>query len=170
MDLREWIRTIPNYPLKGITFRDIGPLLGHPRAFQFTVKTLADELRQYEPGAVCALDARGFVFGATVSYILKLPLILVRKGGKLPPEVIGHDYALEYGRSRMEVARGTLNAGTNTVIVDDLIATGGTAQAAEVLVNELGGYVVGFGFVIELTDLRGRNALKCKKVVSLVSY
>jgi adenine phosphoribosyltransferase len=170
MDLKQWIRDVPDYPKPGILFRDLTPLLAHPPAMRFAVDALAAYLAQRQVSAVCCIDARGFLFGAPVAVKLGLPLIPVRKAGKLPPETSGVDYALEYGTGRIEVRSDALRRGQRVAVVDDLLATGGTAAAAGRVIASLGATVDTYAFVVELTALGGRAALGGPDVLALARY
>lgn len=170
MDLKKWIRDVPDYPSEGVLFRDLTPLLADPVAFEFTVTGIVEQHRNRDLDAVVAIDARGFLFGAPVALALSLPLVPFRKPKKLPPEVIGVDFELEYARARLEARSDSLRAGMSVLIVDDLLATGGTAVAALRLIEQLGASVDALAFVVELTDLNGRQALDPHEVTSLVRY
>ena len=170
MDLKEWIRDVPDYPKPGILFRDLMPILAHPPAFAYAVDRLVEQFRSREIDAVAAIDARGFLFAAPLALKLGLPLIPVRKGGKLPPETIGEEFDLEYGSARIEIPVGAVHAGASVLIVDDLLATGGTARAAASVFRQLGARVEAFAFIVELTDLDGRAALGAVEAFSLVEY
>ncbi len=170
MDLKRWVRDVPDYPKPGILFRDLTPLLAHPPAMRYVVDEVASYLKKRSVTAVCCIDARGFLFGAPVAVQLGLPIILVRKGGKLPPETTGADYALEYGTARVEVRSDAVKKGQKVAVVDDLLATGGTAAAAGRVVSRLGAEVVTYAFVVELAALGGRKALGAAEVFALVKY
>ena len=170
MDLRQWIRDVPDYPKPGILFRDLTPLLAHPPALRHATDAIADALEQRGIQAVCAIDARGFLFAAPVAVKLELPLIPLRKAGKLPPQTVGADYELEYGSARLEARANALQAGQKVAIVDDLLATGGTAAAAAKVVEWFGATVDTCAFVVELTELGGRGRLNSVNTVALVSY
>ena len=170
MDLKQWIRDVPDYPKPGILFRDLMPILAHPPAFSYAVGRLADEYRPAKPDAIAAIDARGFLFAAPVAIDLGVPLIPVRKGGKLPPETVGEEFDLEYGSARIEIPACAVPQGAHVLIIDDLLATGGTARAAANVFRRLGAHVEGFAFVVELTALSGRTALDDADVFSLVEY
>jgi adenine phosphoribosyltransferase len=168
-DLRSLIREIPDFPSPGILFRDITPLLKDPQAFGGVIDTLAE---RYEPlglDAIVGIESRGFILGAPLAYRLRLPYIPVRKQGKLPFERMSIEYALEYGTSALEIHQDALERGQQVVIVDDLLATGGTAAAAAKLVELLGGRVREFAFLIELTELGGRPRLEGYSVFSLLA-
>lgn len=170
MELKQWIRDIPDFPKKGILFRDLTPLLAHPPAFKHAVDSLVETYRGDSVDAIAAIDARGFLFGAPVALALGVPLIPLRKANKLPPETVGVDYALEYGKARIEMVAGALKPGQRVVVVDDLLATGGTAAAAHRLITGRGAHTAGAAFVVELTFLEGRKALQGVNVTSLVQY
>ncbi|MCX8072973.1 MAG: adenine phosphoribosyltransferase [Candidatus Binatia bacterium] len=168
-DLRKWIRDVPNFPKPGIIFRDVTPLLAHGPAFHTAVDCLAAPYA----GAVdmvLGIESRGFIFGAAVAYALRAGLAVVRKPGKLPAEKIRAAYELEYGTDALEIHRDAFGSPTRVLIVDDLLATGGTASAACELVERLGGEVVACAFVIELTALGGRERLAPRRVLSLIQY
>jgi adenine phosphoribosyltransferase len=169
-DLQAMIRTIPDFPKPGIQFRDITPLLKDPRAFASTVDLLADEFVGEDVEYVVAIEARGYVIGAPLAYKLGAGLIPVRKPGKLPYTTIRADYELEYGTNSLEVHSDALAQGHRVIIVDDLLATGGTASATKSLVERLGGEVIGAGFIIELAALGGRAKLGSTPVRTLLTY
>ncbi len=162
MDLKKYIRSIPNYPKKGILFRDITTLIKDPEAFKFTNNKIIELARKMEFDKVSAIESRGFVFASTISYVLNKPFILLRKKNKLPAETHSVDFKLEYGDATIEVHKDSISKGEKILIIDDLIATGGTAEAAAKLVEISGGKVAGFIFVINLFDLPGINLLKKK--------
>ena len=168
MDLSRWIREVPDYPQPGVLFRDITPLLAHPPAFRYAVDALIDELKEFDAEAIGVIDARGFLFGSPVAYQLGVPLVPFRKAAKLPPETEGVDFELEYGTDRIEVNPQTVPRGARVVIVDDLLATGGTAAAAVALAKQVGASVEALAFVIELEALKGRAALPDVEVRSLL--
>ena len=159
MNLKPFIRIVPDYPSPGILFRDITPLLASPETFTFIVDNFCEILYKKNLDALCAIDARGFIFGAPVAYKLNLPFIPLRKEGKLPPEIVSIDYSLEYGKTKLEVRGDSIKKGQKIAVVDDLLATGGSALAASKLVSKLGGKVNTYLFVIELTELKGRERL-----------
>ena len=170
MDLKQWIRDVPDYPKPGVLFRDLTPLMAHPPALKYVTDKIAEHLRHVGAEAICAIDARGFIFAAPVAVQMGLPLIPVRKAGKLPPKVIGADYLLEYGEARIEARADALRQGQRVGIVDDLLATGGTAAAAGKLCEMLGAEIVTYSFVVELTFLNGRANLGGRDVYRLVEY
>ena len=162
MDLKKHIRSIPDYPKKGILFRDITTLIKDAKAFKFTNDKIIEISKKIKFDKVAAIESRGFVFASTVSYHLNKPFILLRKKNKLPAETYSVDFELEYGKATIEIHKDSIQKGENVLIIDDLIATGGTAKAAAKLVEISGGKVAGFIFVINLFDLPGNKLLKDK--------
>lgn len=158
-EIKALVRTIPDFPSPGIQFRDITPLVGHGKGFAASVEWLANAAAECGAEAIAGMEARGFIFGAAVAARLSLPFIVVRKPGKLPCATIGVDYALEYGTDRLEIDPGSVAAGQRVVIVDDLLATGGTAAATAQLLRAGGGVVDHALFAIELPDLGGAQRL-----------
>ncbi|HEY1612398.1 MAG TPA: adenine phosphoribosyltransferase [Rhizomicrobium sp.] len=172
MDFRTVIRTIPDYPKPGIMFRDITTLLGHPRAFRRAVDELVQPYAGVRIDKVAGIEARGFILGGAVAHQLSVGFVPVRKKGKLPWQVLGEDYALEYGTDRVEIHTDAVKRGDHVIVVDDLIATGGTCLAAMKLVERAGGTVVGCSFVIDLPDLGGAEKIRAlgKDVNALVAF
>ena len=162
MDLKKHIRSIPDYPKKGILFRDITTLIKDAKAFKYTNDKIIEISKKIKFDKVAAIESRGFVFASTVSYQLNKPFILLRKKNKLPAETYSVDFELEYGKATIEIHKDSIQKGENVLIIDDLIATGGTAEAAAKLVEISGGKVAGFIFVINLFDLPGNKLLKDK--------
>ena len=162
MDLKKYIRSIPDYPKKGILFRDITTLIKNPQAFKYTVDKIIEISKKIKFDKVSAIESRGFVFASAVSYLLNKPLVLLRKKNKLPAEKISVDFKLEYGEATIEVHKDSINKNESILVIDDLIATGGTANAAAKLIKLSGGSVAGFIFVINLFDLPGNDLLKKK--------
>ena len=162
MDLKKYIRSIPDYPKKGILFRDITTLIKNPEAFNFSVDKIVEISKKIKFDKVSAIESRGFIFASVVSYKLKKPLVMMRKKNKLPAERHSVDFELEYGKSTIEVHKDSINQGDKVLIIDDLIATGGTAEAGAKLVEISGGNVAGFIFIINLFDLGGNQKLKDK--------
>ena len=160
MNLKEYIRSIPDYPKKGILFRDITTLIKNEIAFEETVNQIIERSKKYKVDKIAAIESRGFVFASAVSYILKKPFIMLRKKNKLPADVHSIDFELEYGTATIEVHKDSINEKDNVLIIDDLIATGGTAEAAAKLVEISKGKVAAFIFVINLFDLGG-----CEKLI-----
>ena len=170
MDLKAYIRDIPDFPKPGILFKDITPLLQDPPAFTHAIDLLAEYYQGRSVDAVVAIEARGFLFGAPLAYRLGRSLVPVRKRGKLPFETHAVTYALEYGSDTVEMHKDGVVAGHRVVIVDDLLATGGTMAAACRLVEESGGKVEGLALVIELTELGGRKHLQGYDILTLIEY
>ena len=172
MDFKGSIRTIPDYPKPGIMFRDITTLLGNPRAFRRAVDEMVQPYAGVRVDKVAGLEARGFILGGAVAHQLSVGFIPVRKKGKLPHTVIGEDYDLEYGKDRVEVHVDALNAGEQVLLVDDLIATGGTAMAGIRLMERAGAHIIGCSFVIDLPELGGADKLRAhgKAVHALVAF
>ena len=162
MDLKEYIRSIPDYPKKGILFRDITTLIKNEKAFEETINQIIERSKKYEFTKIAAIESRGFVFASVISYLLKKPFIMLRKKNKLPAEVHSVDFELEYGTATIEVHKDSMNENDSILIIDDLIATGGTAEAAAKLIEISGGNVAGFIFIINLFDLPGNDLLKNK--------
>ena len=160
MPIKSRIRTIPHYPHQGIMFRDITTLLKDPVGLRATIQEIADRYRELKIDKVAGIESRGFIVGAPVAYQLNLGFIPIRKKGKLPAATIGRDYQLEYGSDRIEIHVDAIQPGDRVLLVDDLIATGGTAEAAAGLIQEMGGEVVECCFVIDLPDVGGRARLE----------
>ena len=172
MDFRDTIRTIPDYPQPGIMFRDITTLLGNARAFRRAVDELVQPYAGIRVDKVAALEARGFILGGAVAHQLSCGFVPIRKKGKLPYTVIGESYALEYGQDQVEIHIDALKQGEHILLVDDLIATGGTASAGIRLMERAGAQVIGCSFVIDLPELGGADKLRAlgKPVNTLVSF
>ncbi len=171
MDLRHIIRDVPDFPKPGILFKDITPVMENPDAFRTALKGMEDLVGEVEFDALCAIESRGFIFGAPMGLDLDKRLVLMRKAGKLPAETRAVTYDLEYGQATLEMHVDSLKPGDRVIIVDDLLATGGTAVAAAQLVADAGGIVAGFLFMVELEFLAGRAKLEgLGPVFSLVNY
>ena len=172
MDLKKFIRSIPDYPKKGILFRDITTLIKDKNAFAETINQIVERSKKYNFTKIAAIESRGFVFASAVSYILKKPFIMLRKKNKLPAEVHSIDFELEYGTATIEVHKDSFDKNDSVLIIDDLIATGGTAEAAAELVKISKGKVAAFIFVINLFDLNGCQLLEKKgyKVENLIEF
>jgi len=171
MNLKEHIRTIPNYPKPGILFRDITPLLSSPSALRYAIDELANKINQeMEVDTIGSIEARGFLFAAPIAYKLNKPLVPIRKPGKLPFSTRYVTYDLEYGRDKIEIHEDAITEGEKVVLVDDLLATGGTMDAAATLVENCGGVISGLATLIELTELEGRSNLSNYHTVSLIEY
>lgn len=162
MTIKSLIRTIPHYPKPNIMFRDITSLLKDPIGLRVTIDELVRRYADMEIDKVIGIEARGFIVGAPLAYALGKGFVPIRKKGKLPAETIGHDYELEYGTDRIEIHADAISPGERVLLVDDLIATGGTAEAATILVEKIGGKIVECCFVIDLPDIGGRKRLEKK--------
>jgi adenine phosphoribosyltransferase len=168
IELRDFIRDVPDFPRRGIVFKDITPLLSHPGAFAECVRRLGALVAK--PEAVVAIESRGFIFGAGLALHWGVPFVPARKFGKLPGATVREVYSLEYGEDTLELHRDALAVGTRAVIVDDLLATGGTARATCELVKGLGGEVQALAFLIELVGLNGRTKLPGERIHSVLQY
>jgi adenine phosphoribosyltransferase len=172
MTIKSKIRTIPNYPKDGIMFRDITTLLNDPLGFKLTINQLIDRYNLMKIDKIAAIESRGFILGAPLAYFLNIGFVPIRKKGKLPYKTIGYDYDLEYGKDRIEIHVDAISKGEKVLLVDDLIATGGTAEAATKLISLVGGEVLECCFVIDLPDLGGAKRLEKAghKVFSLCEF
>ena len=166
MNLKDFIRSIPDYPKKGILFRDITTLIKNEKAFSETINQIVERSKKVKFDKIAAIESRGFVFASAVSYILKKPFVMLRKKNKLPADVHSIDFELEYGTATIEVHKDSIDENDEVLIIDDLIATGGTAEAAAKLVEISKGKVAAFIFVINLFDLNGTDKLLKKGIVS----
>tara|TARA_A100001015_G_scaffold301967_1_gene389580 strand:+ start:549 stop:1154 length:606 start_codon:yes stop_codon:yes gene_type:complete len=172
MDLKKFIRSIPDYPKKGILFRDITTLIKDEKAFEETINQIVERSKKFKFNKIAAIESRGFVFASAVSYILKKPFIMLRKKNKLPAETYSIDFELEYGTATIEMHKDSINENDSVLIIDDLIATGGTAEAASRLIEISKGKVGAFIFVINLFDLGGSDKLIKEgfKVENLIEF
>ena len=172
MNLKDHIRSIKDYPKKGILFRDITTLIKNEKAFTECINEIIERSKKFKFDKIAAIEARGFVFASAVSYVLKKPFILLRKKNKLPADSHSVDFQLEYGKATMEIHKDSINKNDSVLLIDDLIATGGTAEAAAKLIEISNGSVAGFIFVINLFDLRGSENLTEKgyKVENLIDF
>jgi adenine phosphoribosyltransferase len=170
LELGPLIRDIPDFPKKGILFKDITTLLKDPRAFKQSIDQLTDLVRVHQPDVVIGMESRGFIFAAPIAYQLNAGFVPVRKLGKLPGEVISTEYDLEYGTNTLELHSDAVAPGQRVLIVDDLLATGGTVSATIELVERLQGQVVAVAFLVELQELNGRDRLENYDVVSLLKF
>ena len=170
MDLKSFIRDVPDFPEPGIVFKDVTPLLQDAGAFKYTIDSLADRFKNESIDAIVAVEARGFLFGATLAYQLGKSIVLVRKPSKLPAETYKADYTLEYGSNTLEIHVDGVMPGQRVLILDDLLATGGTLEASAKLVERCGGVISGISTIIELMDLNGRSRLGGYDVFSLLQY
>ena len=170
MNLDDYIASIPDYPIEGVLFRDITPLIGSPVAFKESCSRLAEFAREQGADVIVGPESRGFIFGCPVAYDLGIGFVPARKPHKLPREVVSFEYSLEYGTNTLEMHKDAIQPGQKVVVIEDLLATGGTIAAVNKLIEQLGGEVVGNAFVIELEDLKGREKLEGYKVFSLLKY
>jgi len=170
VNIKETIRTVPHWPIEGVMFRDITTLMQDPEAFRETCDQFYERYKDQAIDKVVGIDARGFIFGAVLAYRLNVGFVPVRKKGKLPPETISQDYALEYGTNTVEISENAIQKGEKVLVVDDLIATGGTIYAATQLVEKLGGEVIECAFIVELPDLNGRDKIKDYNIFTLTEF
>lgn len=170
MDLKETIRSIPGWPIEGVIFRDLTTLMQNPEALKLSCDILYDRYKSMKIDKVVGIDARGFVFGAVLSYKLGIGFIPVRKKGKLPWKTIEETYSLEYGQGTLEIHEDALQKGERVVVVDDLIATGGTVGATVNLVRKLGAEVIECAFIVELPDLKGREKIRDCSVFAITEF
>jgi len=169
-EFKNYIRNVPDFPKKGILFRDLTTLWKNKEAFKESIDIIANNYKNVKIDKIVAAESRGFVIGAALAYILNAGFVPVRKKGKLPAEVIKVEYELEYGKDVLTMHKDAIEKGEKVLIVDDLIATGGTAKAIAELVKQREAEIVGFAFLVELTDLKGREILKDYNVFSVVKY
>ena len=170
MNLKKYIKDIPDFPEPGVLFRDVTPLLADKDAYQESIRLLSDFAKEKKVDLVVGPEARGFLFGCPVALTLNCGFVPVRKPGKLPREVVSQSYDLEYGSNEIQMHSDSIQPGQNVLIVDDLLATGGTVDAAVSLIEKMGGNVVGIAFLIELEALKGRELLKDYDVYSVLKY
>ncbi|MCH8826414.1 MAG: adenine phosphoribosyltransferase [Chloroflexi bacterium] len=170
MDLRDYIRDVPDFPRPGILFKDITPLLSHPPALRYAIKEMGKRCAALDPDTIVCIEARGFLFAAPMAYEMGKPLVPIRKRGKLPYKTLSVTYDLEYGTDTVEVHVDAISEGDRVVIVDDLLATGGTMAAAARLVEQTGGEIAGLSVLIELSELNGRAMLGGYGLISLIEY
>jgi adenine phosphoribosyltransferase len=169
MDLKEKIRTVPDFPKKGIMFRDITPVLADPAAFKYAIREFVKHYKDKGITMIASAESRGFIFGAALAYELNVGFVPLRKPGKLPYRKIRQEFTTEYSTDCFEIHEDAIKPSDNVLVVDDLLATGGTAKAAGDLIEKLGGKVAGFAFLIELSFLKGREKLS-KEVFALIDY
>lgn len=170
MDLKKYIADIPDFPEPGVIFRDVTPLLANKDAYQESIQLISEFAKDKKVDVIVGPEARGFLFGCPVALALHCGFVPVRKPGKLPREVISQSYDLEYGSNEIQMHSDSIQAGQNVLVVDDLLATGGTVEAAITLIEKMGGNVVGTAFLIELEALKGRELLKDYDVFSVLKY
>ena len=168
MNLKSYIRNIPDFPEEGIMFKDITPMLKDKEAFMKAIDLIKENYKEVEIDYIIGIESRGFIVGTPLAYAMEKGFIPIRKPGKLPAEKIKTSYDLEYGSNELELHRDSIDEGDKVLIIDDLLATGGTVEASCELVEELGGDIVGVGFLLELEDLNGRDKLKGYDVFSLL--
>ncbi|MBS3157575.1 adenine phosphoribosyltransferase [Candidatus Woesearchaeota archaeon] len=159
MDLKQYIRTVPNWPKPGIQFRDITTLIKNPEAFNYVIEKFAERYKNKQIDKIVGIESRGFIFGSALANRLGISFVVVRKPGKLPAETISEEYELEYGRDKIEIHKDAVDEGDNVLVVDDLLATGGTMLATCNLIRKLGGNIVECAFVIDLPDIGGKRKL-----------
>ena len=170
-DIQNSIRNVPDFPKQGIQFKDITTAVKQPKILKEILETIAAQFKSQKIDYVVGIESRGFIFGTALAYLLGCGFVPVRKPGKLPADVISQEYALEYGTDKIEMHKDALHTGDRVLVVDDLLATGGTAAAAAKLINQTGAEIIAFAFVIELADLGGRELLEdYAKVYSVVKY
>jgi adenine phosphoribosyltransferase len=170
MDLKKYIRNIPDFPQKGVMFRDITTLTKEPKAFKYVIDTIVNHYKDEKIDKVVSVEARGYIFGGVIAYHLNCGFVPVRKPGKLPAEILSKEYTLEYGSNTIEIHKDAIEQGEKILVFDDLLATGGTVLATCQLVEQLGGTIVGCAFITKLTYLKGDDKLKRYKIFSLVDY
>ncbi|MEO6913793.1 MAG: adenine phosphoribosyltransferase [Candidatus Baltobacteraceae bacterium] len=170
MDIQSYIRAIPDFPIPGILFRDITPLLQDAKGFAAAIDLFVEKYKDKKIDYVVGVEARGYMLGAPLAYAIGAGFVPVRKPGKLPYSKLSESYALEYGTNSLEIHEDAVDKGARVLIVDDLLATGGTAAATRKLIERLGAQIVGFGFLIELADLHGRDVLKGLDVTAFLKY
>lgn len=170
MDLKSKIRTVPHWPIKGVMFRDITTLLQDQEAFRYAIDELYNRYKDKKIDVVVGIESRGFIFGAVLAYKLKAGFVPVRKKGKLPYKTLTEEFEKEYGKDRVEIHHDAIKKGDNVLIVDDLIATGGTVSAAIKLVEKLGGEIVECAFLIGLPDLKGQEKLQGYKIFTMMDF
>lgn len=170
MDLKRYIRDIPDFPQKGVMFRDITTLLKEPEPFKYVIDTVVDKYKDQKVDKLVSVEARGYIFGGAIAYLLNCGFVPVRKPGKLPAETVGLEYTLEYGTNTIEMHKDAIEPGERVLVFDDVLATGGTVQATCKLIEQLGGKVVACVFIGDLTYLKGSEKLKGYEVFSLVQY
>lgn len=169
-ELKDYVRTIPNFPKEGIMFRDVTSVIQDPNGLKLAIDSIQEKIKDLDFDLVMGAESRGFILGTPIAYNLNKGFVMCRKKGKLPCETVEESYALEYGEATLEIHKDSIKPGQKVLIVDDLIATGGTTEAMVKLVEKLGGEVVGLSFLIELVDLHGRDRLQGYNVYSSIVY
>ena len=168
--IKSKIRMVPHWPKKGIMFRDVTTLIKDPEGLRETIDLLYDRYKDKKIDYIIGIESRGFIFGAPLAYLLKCGFVPIRKPGKLPAEVVSEEYTLEYGTDKIEIHKDAITKGDRIVIVDDLLATGGTINAAINLVKKLGGDIIECTFVVELSELKGREKIRGENIYSIVAF
>ncbi len=168
--IKSKIRMVPHWPKKGIMFRDVTTLIKDPEGLRETIDFLFKRYKDKKIDYIIGIESRGFIFGAPLAYLLRCGFVPIRKPGKLPAEVVSEEYTLEYGTDKIEIHKDAIKRGDRIVIVDDLLATGGTANAARNLVKKLGGDIIEITFIVELPELKGREKIKEENIYSIVSF
>lgn len=169
MEIKKFIREIPDFPKEGILFKDITPILQNPKTYKYVIDKMVEYYSDFDIDYVAAIEARGFLFGPQIAMKLNKGFIPIRKPGKLPAEVISAEYELEYGTNTVEIHKDAIKPGDKVLLIDDLLATGGTTKAAIELIEKLDGEIIGIGFLLELLALKGRDELEGYDVFSLIS-
>ena len=170
LDLKKYIKDVPDFPKEGILFKDISPLLASPKARSYAIRQLCNHYHDKNIDAVVGIEARGFLLGILLAQALNVPFVMLRKPGKLPGELVNHSYNLEYGTDSLELQKNAVKPGQRVLIHDDVLATGGTAAAAVEIIKQMGAEVVGVNFLMELDDLHGRDQVHEFPVYSLLNY
>jgi len=170
VDIKEKIRTIPNWPIEGVMFRDITTLLQDGEAFRYVCDGLYDRYKDMEIDVVVGIESRGFIFGSVLSYKLGIGFVPIRKPGKLPAKTISAEFEKEYGKDKMEIHEDAISQGEKVLLIDDLIATGGTICAATELIEKLGGKIVECAFIVDLPDLKGKEKLKDYNTFTMIEF
>tara|TARA_B100001540_G_scaffold305653_1_gene316851 strand:- start:922 stop:1434 length:513 start_codon:yes stop_codon:yes gene_type:complete len=170
MDLSRFIRDVADFPVQGVVFKDICPLLQNAAAFNYAVEAMIDQVRKLDVDVIAAPDARGFIFGVPMAMAMQLPFVPIRKAGKLPYQTTAFSYELEYGKDTLEMHVDSIQSGDKVLLVDDLLATGGTIAACGRLVEQQGGVIAGYSFLIELEFLSGREKLDQRPIERLLTY
>ena len=170
MDLSRFIRDVADFPVQGVVFKDICPLLQNAAAFNYAVEAMIDQVRKLDVDVIAAPDARGFIFGVPMAMAMQLPFVPIRKAGKLPYQTTAFSYELEYGKDTLEMHVDSIQSGDKVLLVDDLLATGGTIAACGRLVEQQGGVIAGYSFLIELAFLSGREKLGQRPIERLLTY
>ena len=170
MDLKEHIRGIPDFPIPGILFYDISTILKSSQAMEFVIESLHNQIKDWKPDVIAGIESRGFLFATPLALRMNLPMVMIRKAGKLPGEVISYEYDLEYGTAELEIRKDSLTDNARVLIIDDVLATGGTAICAANLLEHVGANIAGFAFLVSLDFLGGEQKLPDYRTVTLIRY